>query len=90
MAVIYVWPDGRLRTVRGKNARALIGLVQKRHEGFTRSDMSGWEGYLPSHVSELRERHGLEIQSTLEPHLGGFHARYFILSPIEIREIIKG
>ena len=90
MAVIYVWPDGRLGTVRGKNARALIGLIQKRQEGFTRSDMSGWEGYLPSHISDLRKLHRLDIQSTREPHHGGFHARYFILSPIEIREIIKG
>lgn len=90
IAVVYARSDGCRRTVKGKNARALIGLLQKRQEGFTRSDMSGWEGYLPSHIAELRERHRLDIQSTLEPYLGGFRARYVILSPVEIREIIEG
>lgn len=89
MAVMYAWPNGQSCRVRGKNARTLIGLIQNRHEGFTRSDMSGWEGYLPSHISDLRKLHRLDIQSTREPHHGGFHARYFILSPIEIREIVK-
>lgn len=90
MAVIYDWPDGRRCIVRGMNARTLVNLCQKDGEGITHADVLEWARYLPAYISELRKRHRLDIRSMLEPHIGGSHARYVLLSPIKLIDIFDG
>jgi hypothetical protein len=89
ITVIFALPNSRRRIVRGMNAQTLINLCLKGGKGLTHADVSEWARYLPAYILELRTRHGLDIASTLEPHIGGSHARYVLRSPVQIVEVIN-
>ncbi|MFN0191847.1 MAG: hypothetical protein ACKVP5_07695 [Aestuariivirga sp.] len=78
-------PDGSQFTVNGRDAWALLELVQAGERGCTPIDHPGprWSGY----VFNLRREYGLSIETVHEPHQGQFpgsHARYVLRSPVEI------
>lgn len=78
-------PDGQAFTVKGRDAWALLELLKAGANGCTPIDNPGprWSGY----VFNLKHSHGLDIETRHEPHRGQFpgtHARYVLLSAVEI------
>ena len=78
-------PDGHAFTVKGRDAWALLELLKAGANGCTPIDNPGprWSGY----VFNLKHTHGLDIETIHELHRGQFpgtHARYVLLSPVEI------
>ena len=78
-------PDGNAFSVQGRDAWALLELVSAGPRGCTPIDNPGprWSGY----VFNLKRTHGLNIETRHEAHRGDFpgtHARYVLLSPVEI------
>jgi hypothetical protein len=81
---IRLLPDGGLITIRGRDAWALLCLLDAGPKGCTPIDHPGprWSAY----VFNLR-RAGLVIETLHESHAGPFagtHARYVLRSEIEI------
>jgi hypothetical protein len=79
-----VLPEGSWQTVNGRDAWALLQLIDK-PEGVTPIDTPGprWSGY----VFNLRAM-GVTIETIHERHAGAFpgtHARYVLRCQIEIR-----
>ncbi len=77
--------DGRHFTVTGRNAWALLELLAAGPRGCTPIDHPGprWSAY----VFNLKREHGLAIETRHETHRGAFpgtHARYVLLSAVEI------
>lgn len=78
-------PDGRAFTVKGRDAWALLELMNAGPQGCTPIDNPGprWSAY----VFNLKTEHRLTIETRHEPHRGAFpgtHARYELLSAVEI------
>jgi hypothetical protein len=81
--------DGARRiAVRGQNARALLCLLKAGERGITSRDAFEWAHWFPSYVYDLRKAHRLQIDSIIEPHEGGKHARYILRSRVTIIQII--
>lgn len=80
-----ILPDGSRFTVTGRDAWALLELVNAGERGCSPIDNPGprWSGY----VFNLKREHGLAIQTITETHRGQFsgnHARYVLRSQVEI------
>jgi hypothetical protein len=78
--------EGQERTVRGRDAWALAELLKAGGQGCTPISHPGprWSGY----VLKLRKA-GVAIETIHEMHSGAFsgrHARYRLVSPIEVIE----
>ncbi len=72
----------------GKEARALVALVEAGAGGVTTLELSHhWALRLGAYIFNLRHRHGLAIETIRERHddEGGWHGRYVLLSPVTIR-----
>lgn len=76
-------------TVRGQSARALRELVEAGPTGRTALEVATWALRLAAYCYDLRKL-GVEIETRRESHPGGWHARYVLLSPIEITAVIEG
>ena len=81
----HLLSNGTTITVQGRNAWALLELVNAGSRGCTPIDNPGprWSGY----VFNLKHNCGLKIETRREPHHGAFpgtHARYVLHTPIEI------
>ena len=81
----HLLPNGTAFTVQRQDAWALLELVAAGPKGRTPIDNPGprWSGY----VFNLKHTHGLDIETRHEAHRGAFpgaHARYVLLSPVEI------
>lgn len=81
--------DGTERTfgVIGRNAWALVNLIQAGRRGCTPIDVPGprWSAY----VFNLRRDYGLNIETVDEPHDGPFagtHARYVLHDDVRVVE----
>jgi hypothetical protein len=77
--------NGRISTVRGRAAWALLELLKAGATGCTPIEHPGprWSAY----VFNLKRKYGLEIETVYESHGGHFagsHARYVLHSPVEI------
>ena len=80
--------DGSRRIrVRGRVARTLLCLVEAGDSGISSRASFGWAHWFPSYVYDLRDRHGLEIESITENHGGIRHAHYVLRSHVKILEI---
>lgn len=78
-------PDGRAFTAHGRDAWALLQLIDAGPKGCTPIDNPGprWSGY----VFNLKRDHGLAIVTHHEAHRGNFpgtHGRYVLMSELEI------
>jgi hypothetical protein len=86
LSIIFrVLPDGSWQTANGRDAWALLQLIDK-PQGVTPIDTPGprWSGY----VFNLRTM-GVTIETIHERHKGAFpgtHARYVLRCQIEIRD----
>jgi hypothetical protein len=69
--------------ITGQKLRTLNALIDAGDKGITALSVSSWAFRLASYIYDLRHDHGLEIQTIDEPHEGGFHARYRLISNIK-------
>ena len=83
----FVFPllsERREIEVTGRYAQTLRALVEAGNRGTTALEMSSWALRLSHYIFILRTRDGLDIETRNEPHDGGTHGRYFLLSQVEI------
>jgi hypothetical protein len=85
MVTARILPDGLPFTISGRDAWALLELVDAGPHGCTPIDNPGprWSGY----VHNLRRQYGLAIETRYETHKGPFpgtHARYMLASAVKI------
>ena len=71
--------------VTGRYAQTLRALVEAGNRGTTALEISSWALRLSHYIFILRTRDGLNIENRNEPHDGGQHGRYFLLSQVEIK-----
>ncbi len=77
--------------VKGRDAETLIWLLRAGEAGITALEVSSWAYRLSSYIHHLRHEYGLEIRTIMEPHDGGKHARYVLITivviiPVEARD----
>lgn len=70
----------------GRCAQTLWHLVKAGEKGITAAEVSSWALRLGAYVHILRHDYGLHIVTIREPHDGGYHGRYILLSAVEIQE----
>ena len=73
--------------VKGQVAKTICALVDNGKSGVTALEMSSWALRLARYVSALRHDYNLEIETVMEPHSFGRHARYVLQSAVEIISI---
>lgn len=72
-------------TVTAKPAQTLQMLLKTGNKGITALEMSNtWALRLAAYVFELRHKYGLEIAMQREEHEGGWHARYILITPVQV------
>jgi len=71
--------NGRKLALVGRLAETLAALVQAGSNGLTERG-ADWAWHLPEYIAKLRNK-GVSISTTMEPHHGGFHARYRLETP---------
>lgn len=71
----------------GQDAKTLLALIRAGNEGRTSLEVSSWAFAMSSYISNLRNRHGLNIKTVMEAHDKGSHARYFLQDNVEIIEM---
>lgn len=82
---LEVLVNGKPLTVTAKPAQTLQELIRRGKKGVTALEMSNtWAVRLASYVYDLRHLFGLEIEMQREEHDGGWHARYFLITPVQI------
>ena len=74
--------------IRGRHAQTLYWLLRYRDEGITPISVCNTAWRLANYIFYLRGMSKLDISTVREPHSGGYHARYFLNSNIDILEII--
>ena len=78
-------PRERRIEVSGRRfCQTLKALIDAGPRGVTALEMSSWALRLGHYVWVLRHRHGLSIETLREPHDGGQHARYRLISNVRI------
>ena len=85
VVIATLLPDGKQVKVHGRDAWALLQLVNAGPNGCTPIDNPGprWSGY----VFNLKRNHGLAIVTYHEGHKGSFlgtHGRYVLVSDVQI------
>lgn len=75
--------DGAVFMLSGKTAQIMHMLVI-RNDGITPFDTWPLTTRLGSTIHQLRRRYGLEICTEMEPHKGGFHARYRLVTSVRL------
>ncbi len=76
--------NGKSNFASGKLARTLLALESAGKHGVTALEVSNWAFRLAAYCHSLRNRYELNIETVMEPHHGGRHARYILRSPIAI------
>jgi hypothetical protein len=74
----------RFFMTKGRKAQALMCLAEVGAKGITSEEVASWALRLASYIFDLKRLYGLDIQTTLEPHEGGRHARYTLFSLVEV------
>ena len=71
-----------------KVARTLCGLVSAGVKGLRTVDISPiWDFRMSQYISDLRHKHGLDIQTIMVKHDEGEHGVYILHTPVEILEV---
>ena len=82
-----IWFDSQPKHIelKGQNARTLLALAQAGQKGITALDVSAtWAYRLAAYVYDLRHDYSMDIVTQREEHEDGWHARYVLLTPVEI------
>src|SRR5262245_50526783 len=78
-------PDGAVFTVTGQEARTLSLLIENGKLGVGAYDFRGGPPFrLGAYVHDLRHEFGLSIETLRDEHVGGWHARYRLETPVRI------
>jgi len=84
---VYANKEMKQYLVSGRTAQTLYALVEAGKRGITALEVNSWAYRLASYIYDLRHDYGLDISTTAEPHEGGKHARYHLITPVEINEV---
>ena len=84
---VYVDGQEKQYFVSGRTAQTLYALVYAGKHGITALEVNSWAYRLACYIYDLRHDYGLDISTTPEPHHGGKHARYHLITPVEINEV---
>ena len=87
---IKAWFNGQPRVfeLKGTKARTIFALVGAGKRGVTALEVSSWAFRLAAYVHALKNgNYNLDICTHDEEHEGGIHARYELLTPVEILEV---
>lgn len=76
-------PDGAF-VVTGQTAKALAALIAAGKHGVTALEVNSWAYRLGAYVHQLRQQHGLNIETQRELHEGGWHGRYVLHSLVSL------
>lgn len=87
LRVIFKTPDSVEHIVKGRQAQSICWLHLKQDKGVTSQEMSSWALRLGAYIHILRHKHNLNIRTDKEPHEGGSHGRYVLLSKVDIVKI---
>ena len=71
----------------GREAQALIALVEAKQQGTTALEISSWALRLSAYIFNLRKECDLDIITNTEPHDGGHHGRYTLQDDVKILEV---
>lgn len=82
--VRYFNGEPKTYEVQGRAAETLACLVRAGQSGITALEVNSWAYRLASYIHDLRHKYGLDIHTILEPHDGGEHARYVLITAVEI------
>lgn len=81
--------QNRVYELVGREAQTLFCLCNAGMQGVTAQELSNWALRLSAYIHKLRHDYGLDIVTQSEPnHDSGHHARYVLLSGVEIIDII--
>lgn len=83
-ALSFETPTGRITIGSRQDRRTLLALVEADTKVITALEMSSWAYRLGAYVHRLRHDYGLAIETLREPHVGGWHGRYFLHTPCRI------
>ena len=83
------WRDEQpvIFTVAGQTAKALQALVKAKDGGITALEVSSWAYRLGAYIQILRHDFNLDIRTDKEEHPNGWHARYVLITQVEIIEV---
>jgi hypothetical protein len=84
---VYRSAEQRQYFASGRVAQTLYALVEAGERGITALEVNSWAYRLASYIYDLRHDYGLDIQTKAEPHEGGTHARYVLVTPVEVEEV---
>ncbi len=77
--ILALGENDRTIALIGRLAETLAALVLSGSRGLTERG-ADWAWHLPEYIAKLRSK-GVSISTTMEPHPGGFHARYRLETP---------
>lgn len=76
-------PEGRVLEFRGQQCKTIVALIDAGPGGVTAQEVAGWGFRLAAYVHSLRGA-GVEVAMDREPHPGGWHGRYRLVTSLEI------
>ncbi len=80
-----ILPNGQPFTAKGQEGRTLLLLHEKAKIGVVAYDFQGGPPFrLPAYVWSLKRKHGLDIETKHVLHVGGWHGKFVMHTPIEI------
>jgi hypothetical protein len=68
----------------GQNAKTVVALVKEGPGGIIALGLSTWALRLAAYIHNLKSKHGIDIKTIREPHDGGHHGRYVLVSELQI------
>lgn len=86
--VFKLHENNDISKISGRYGQTLFWLVKYKNKGITSKSVCNTAYRLASYIHHLRHKRFLDIESKLEPHDGGKHARYWLRTDIEIIDII--
>lgn len=82
--------EGRtiVREARGQTAKALLALAEAGDKGVTALECGTWAYRLAAYTHFLRRDYGLSIRTDREDHVGGWHGRHVLETPVRIVRVL--
>jgi hypothetical protein len=81
-------PEGPL-VLTGQAAKALLALVDAGDAGRTSLEVASWAYRFGAYVWTLRHEHRISIETRREEHEGGWHARYVLVSSVQVLRVLE-
>jgi hypothetical protein len=85
IATVHPEHGSRRFTATGRQVcRTLRALIEAGERGITAIEVSSWTLRLAHYIWRLKTDHGLLIETEYEPHEGGHHGRYRLISRVTL------